>query len=252
MRSLGNASLTYEELETLVIEIEAILNSRPISPMSNDPNDIAALTPGHFLIGEPLTAQIDAHAKTTKIGIETRWKLVSQLKHEFWIRWSRDYLNELQYRNKWQEQPKNVKEGDIVILKESNVPVMHWPIGRVISTYKGTDNIVRVADVKTASGTFKRAVQYLAPLPTLNDEGEKDSHNQSNLPKQTTTNIEPQPVSPSPHETIAKKRRRISVLPSMPLLIMALMSLPLILAGRVEITEFAPKIGLNFEGIGNA
>lgn len=60
-----------------------MINSRPISPLSNDANDIGALTPEHFLIGEPLTGQIDAQAKFTNLKLETQWKLVSYLKHEF-------------------------------------------------------------------------------------------------------------------------------------------------------------------------
>ena len=104
IRTLENSSLTYEGLQTMAIEIEAILNSRPISPMSNDTNNIGALTPRHFLIGEPLRAQIDTQSKPTNLKLETRWKLDSRLKHEIWKRWPRDYLNELQYRNKWREQ----------------------------------------------------------------------------------------------------------------------------------------------------
>ena len=123
-----------------------------------------ALTPGHFLIGEPLTAQVDAKAKPAVSSLATIWKLVSQLKHQFWSRWSRDYLNELQYRNKWQEQSKNLEPGAIVIIKEDNAPVMQWPLGRVVKTYRGKDNTVRVADVKTASGVLKRAIHYLARL----------------------------------------------------------------------------------------
>lgn len=209
VRSLGNASLTYEELETLVIEIEAILNSRPISPMSNDSNDIAALTPGHFLIGEPLTAQIDAQAKSTNTSLATRWKLVSRLKHEFWSRWSRDYLNELQYRNKWQERSKNLKEGDIVVIKEDNVPVMKWPLGRVIKTYKGINEIVRVADVKTASGVFKRAVRYLAPLPRVNDESEEWQQKPNQQATTLSDNCKLQPSVSASDEIPKHKKRRI-------------------------------------------
>lgn len=251
VRSLGNSSLTYEELETLIIEIEAILNSRPISPMSNDPNDIAALTPGHFLIGEPLTAQIDAQAQPTKTSLQTRWKLVSHLKHEFWNRWSRDYLNELQYRNKWQERAKNLKEGDIVIIKEDNVPVMKWPIGRILKIYKGKDEIVRVADVKTASSVFKRAIQYLAPLPKLNDEKEEGQQQSIQQATTSTDNVESHSFTPSSDEMSKIKKRRMSALPSMPILLIALLAFPLIFAAKVEITEFESNVGIHFEGIGN-
>ncbi|XP_075155734.1 uncharacterized protein LOC142229085 [Haematobia irritans] len=76
LRSVSTASLTYEELETVVIEIEAILNSRPLTPISSNPNDLTALTPGHFLIGEPLTAQIDARTNQPPTPLSKRWKLV--------------------------------------------------------------------------------------------------------------------------------------------------------------------------------
>lgn len=254
-RTVGNASLTYEELETIVIEIEAILNSRPISPMSNDPNDISALTPGHFLIGEPLTAQIDAQARPEKVTLETRWNLVSRIKHEFWKRWSRDYLNELQCRTKWRERSKNLSPGAIVIIKEDNIPVMKWPLGRVIKTYKGDDEIVRVADVQTASGVLKRAVQYLAPLPKLDDEAEP----QPKLQKQFATSRENADVvtdkhhpSSAPDESSRGKRRRISTSPIVTAMLIGLLILPFAAAESIEITKFDPNIGIHFEGLGSA
>ncbi|XP_037930618.1 uncharacterized protein LOC119665469 [Teleopsis dalmanni] len=99
MKSVATASLTYEKLETVVIE--AILNSRPLTPLSSNANDYIALTPGHFLIGEPLTSRVDVTSNQLQAGLLTRWKLVSHLKNQFWNRWSQEYLTELQQRNKW-------------------------------------------------------------------------------------------------------------------------------------------------------
>ncbi|XP_037942525.1 uncharacterized protein LOC119675398 [Teleopsis dalmanni] len=152
LRSVSTASLTYEELETVVMEIEAILNSRPLTPMSNDPTDLTALAPGHLLIGEALTTHVDSRSKPEKHTLLSRWNLVSQLKHNFWKRWSNEYLMELQQRIKWKTQSANIQLGDMVIIKEDNVPVMQWPLGRIVHVYKGTDGRIRVADVKTSTG----------------------------------------------------------------------------------------------------
>ncbi|XP_044573993.1 uncharacterized protein LOC123258182 [Drosophila ananassae] len=84
----ATASLTFEELNTVVVEVEAILNSRPITPMSSDPTDESALTPGHFLIGEPLTAPPDTNIIPGGKPLVKRWELVSRLKHAFWKQWS--------------------------------------------------------------------------------------------------------------------------------------------------------------------
>ncbi|XP_037898153.1 uncharacterized protein LOC119642916 [Glossina fuscipes] len=124
IRSVGSASLTYEELETVVIEIEAILNSRPLTPMTNDPSDISFLTPGHLLIGEDPTAQVDTEASSKKLSLLSRWELVSQVKHEFWKRWSNEYLHELQQRHKWKKSSPNIKPGDMIIIKKDNTPSM--------------------------------------------------------------------------------------------------------------------------------
>ncbi|XP_037929718.1 uncharacterized protein LOC119664260, partial [Teleopsis dalmanni] len=110
IRSTKTTSLTYEELETVVLEVEAILNSRPLTPMSSNPNDLSALTPGHFLIGEPLTAMADAKAQSGNINLVTRWKLVSRLKLDFWERWKTEYLTELQCRHKWKAANPNIKK----------------------------------------------------------------------------------------------------------------------------------------------
>ncbi|XP_061398613.1 uncharacterized protein LOC133334340 [Musca vetustissima] len=88
VRSVSTETLTHEELETIIVEIEAILNSRPLTPLSNDPDCLEALTPGHFLIGEALTSQVDSRAETSKTSSITHWKLISHIKHQFWKRWS--------------------------------------------------------------------------------------------------------------------------------------------------------------------
>ena len=170
VRGVSQASMTYQELETVMIEIEAILNSRPLVEMSSNPNDLTALTPGHFLIGEALTAQVDPSSRAARGGLAERWKMVTKVKHEFWQRWTKEYLNELRFRQKWKEETDNAKPGMMVIIKEDNLPPLSWSLGRIVNVYKGDDGAVRVADIKTANGICTRPIRRLAPLPIQEDE----------------------------------------------------------------------------------
>lgn len=96
-KNVENASFTFEELTTFMAEIESILNSRPLTP--SDPNDLQALTPGHFLIGVPLCCINDSG--DTETGIHKSWVRMRDLKSSFWNRWSSEYLQQLQQRYKW-------------------------------------------------------------------------------------------------------------------------------------------------------
>ncbi|GFW21513.1 integrase catalytic domain-containing protein [Trichonephila clavipes] len=85
-RVVGNARLTYEELSTVLAQIEAELNSRPILPSSSDPNDYQALTPGHFLIGRPLTAVPKPDLLNIQINRLSRWELTTKIVQDIWQR----------------------------------------------------------------------------------------------------------------------------------------------------------------------
>lgn len=170
-RVIGNVSLTYEEFNTIITQVEACLNSRPLSPLSADPEDLNPLTPGHFLIGSPLVAVVEPDLSELKTGRLNRYQHLTQLMQHFWKRWSRDYITELQQRSRSKNSPlsPNVNPGTMVLLVEDNVPPMMWPIGRVESVHYGCDGVVRVANVKTARGLFKRAVRKLCVLPIADE-----------------------------------------------------------------------------------
>lgn len=163
------ASLTIFELYTLLCQVEAILNSRPLYAHSNDPQDPEALTPAHLMIGRPLHAVPEPSYTQIPANRLSRWQYVQQLREQFWTRWSKEYLTELQVRGKWTQKRVNVKPGLVVLLKEENIPPQNWKLGRVVSVYPGADGLVRVVDVKTKSGTYKRAIHKLAPLPILDN-----------------------------------------------------------------------------------
>lgn len=168
-RVISNTPLTYEEFYTLLTRIEAILNSRPLYPMSSDPNDLEVLTPAHFLIGRPLTSVAERDVRDLKINRLTRYQHLQQMVQHIWSRWAKEYVSELQQRTKWRTSGANIKAGTMVIIKDDNNPPSRWQLGRVIDIHPGSDGVVRVVTVKTASGVLKRAVMKVCALPIEND-----------------------------------------------------------------------------------
>lgn len=164
-RVIGDQILTYEELNTVLTQIEAVLNSRPLCSISSDPNDCTSLTPGHFLTQEPLAVLPDPNYTTVKLNHLTRWQLLQRMHHDFWKRWHQEYLHNLHQRAKWHNNSESPKIGTLVLIKnELSVP-LQWPLGRIIDLHPGFDGIARVATVKTTKGIFKRPLVKLCPLP---------------------------------------------------------------------------------------
>lgn len=165
-RMMGNSNLTFEELYTLLVQIEGVLNSRPLCPNSNDPTDLTAITPAHFLIGSEMNV-IPEECPPLNVNINRlkTWQQISQLKNVFWKRWHREYLNTLQVRKKWHKIHNNIKVNDLVLIKEDNTPPLAWLLGRVVNVIHGKDGYVRAAVLKTKGGEFTRPITKLSPLP---------------------------------------------------------------------------------------
>jgi hypothetical protein len=166
-RVLGEQKLTFEEFTTLLSKIEACLNSRPLCPLTEDPDEYYnCLTPGHFLTGtSTLSLPHSDHMDSKNIDLRRRWQLTEQMMQRFWKTWSSDYLTQLQRRSKWNIPTKNIKKDDIVLVKEDNLPPGKWALGRVEKVHPGSDGYVRVTTIKTQTGTFKRPILKLSPLP---------------------------------------------------------------------------------------
>lgn len=110
LNRMGQTSFTYEEFTTILAQIECCLNSRPLYPLNDDPQNLDVLTPGHFIMGAAPLALPDEPALT-------RWQIVQQQVHVFWTRWKSEYLHRLQQRPKWMKPQKNVEVGDLVLIK---------------------------------------------------------------------------------------------------------------------------------------
>ncbi|XP_050522173.1 uncharacterized protein LOC126894894 [Daktulosphaira vitifoliae] len=166
LKSIGNALFNYEELYTILVRVEAILNSRPLTPLSTDPSDLSVLTPGHFLIGDSLSAFPEREVTNIMENRLTRWRRVVQITQKIWIRWKNQYLNQLQERKKWsQSNGLGLKKNTVVLMRDENLPPLKWSIGRIMEVHSGSDGVVRVATIRTATGVYKRAVRQLCPLP---------------------------------------------------------------------------------------
>jgi hypothetical protein len=116
-RVMGETKLTITELNTLVSQIEACLNSRLITTMSSDLSGPEALTPAHLLVGGPLTLTPELDKLTTDEPCNLRrWKHVQLLLQTFWRRWYAEYLPQMQIRGKWTTICIQITKGDIVII----------------------------------------------------------------------------------------------------------------------------------------
>ncbi|XP_024875376.1 uncharacterized protein LOC112456846, partial [Temnothorax curvispinosus] len=138
---LGEHKLTFEEMATLLSQVEACLNSQPLYALSNDPSDLSALTPGHLLVGEPLVNIPEPSLLGADVNrLPSRWALVSMRDH-FWSRWSREYVHHLQQLKKWRRTSPNLEVGTLVLLKDKLQPPAKWALARVTALHPGSDRL---------------------------------------------------------------------------------------------------------------
>ena len=160
---LGSKRLSFDIFETIMVEVEAILNSRPLTNVTDQPENEAPLTPNHFLIQRPYSSLPSGNSGDQQPASFRNWKHVQQLMNHVWRRVIKEYVPTLLKRRKWTDnnQPP-LKVGDVVWVLKNLTPRGIWPLGRVVETSPGRDCEVRVAKVKTAYGSFVRPVAGLA------------------------------------------------------------------------------------------
>ncbi len=157
-KTVGNTSLTFEEMTTVLTQIEACLNSRPIAPLPDTEAGLEALTPGNFLIGKPLEAPPDSTLSYQPNTVLRRWHLCQGLTQSFWRRWSSEYLSHLRQLTKWRVPTRNFQVGDMVCLHEDGLSPTKWPLARVTAVHPGKDGLVRVLTIRTPQGIYTRPV----------------------------------------------------------------------------------------------
>ncbi|XP_058789062.1 uncharacterized protein LOC131663025 [Phymastichus coffea] len=168
-RIITNQKLTFEQMDTLLKEIAAILNSRPLYAISTDPNDPLAVTPAHILIGRPFNFLPENDFVSVPDNRLTTYQFITKVRQDFWKRWHKEYLYELQVRQKWLHSNIELKPGLVVVLLEDNPSCVRWPLGVVEEVHPGSNGIARVARVKIASGTYKRNITRMCVLPVAQE-----------------------------------------------------------------------------------
>ncbi|XP_063994589.1 uncharacterized protein LOC135172476 [Diachasmimorpha longicaudata] len=168
-RVIGNSTLTYEEFTTLLTQVEAILNSRPLCPINNDPQDTTALTPGHFIIGGSLTAIPEPSLEHINTDRLNRWQLITQKVQNFWDHWARECVHRYQQIYRWRKPTDDIKIGTLVLISNEQEPPTRWPLARVIRIHPGRDNLTRIVTLWKGNKETQRAIHRLVPLPINGD-----------------------------------------------------------------------------------
>ncbi|KAK3103582.1 hypothetical protein FSP39_020334 [Pinctada imbricata] len=154
--------LTHEMLVTLMTEVSAIINSRPIAQISTDPDSPMILRPSMLLTGKMDLAPAEAESLHLRDIYRADWKRVRYLADTFWQLWRKSNLQELQTRRKWQVDRSNLKVGDVVLMKDQSVHRNEWPMGIIRETFPSEDGKV----LKIAVGIYKdrKSTTYVRPI----------------------------------------------------------------------------------------
>ena len=158
--STGEQILSWNEMATVFAEVKSILNSSPLTYMSDDPNYRRPLTPNHLVLGRASADMPHGPYEDTK-NDHKRFQYVRTIANNFWRRFIDEYVPKMIAigRSKWQKRNREIKKNDLVLIVESNVPRGKWNLGRVTEVLPGKDGVVKNVLLKTKSGELKRSVQ---------------------------------------------------------------------------------------------
>ena len=183
---LGGSQLTHELLVTLMAEVTAIVNARPITTVLSDTEEPEPLSPSMLLtmktrpLGPPPGEFLPVDLYSRR-----RWRRVQYLADQFWLRWRREYMQTLQSRSKWNSSKRNLNAGDIVLVKEDGAHRNNWPLGLISEAIKSEDGAVRKAQVvlwrEGKKKTFLRPIKELVLLVPVQADGMQPTEHRSKV-----------------------------------------------------------------------
>ena len=167
--AVGSQAVSEDVLHTTLVEVEGILNSKPLGYVSADVADPDPITPNILLMGRRDAVLPQVAYVPSGIG-RRRWRHCQVLVDQFWIQYIRSYLPTLQTRQKWQRSSSNVTVDSVVLIMDPSLPRAQWPIGRIIKTVTSQDGCIRTAEVLVKGKVYTRPVARLIQLPALKDD----------------------------------------------------------------------------------
>ena len=163
--------LDDESFRTLLTEVEAIVNSRPLAVDNLNDETTDPLTPNHLLtMKSKVLLPPPGVFQKADVYCRKRWRAVQHLANEFWQRFRKEYVHVSQIRQKWNTPRRNVAVNDIVLVLDKDLPRNRWAKGRVVEVFPGEDGLVRHVSVKTGVSTvLKRPITKLVVLVPADD-----------------------------------------------------------------------------------
>ena len=168
-RTFGSGTLSVRQLHTVTCETEAILNSRPLAPVSDEDTDLQPLTPAMLLTGfkhdlfPVLPVKRPTEPSVSRHPLQ-RYRYLQSLIADFWKRWKSEYLALLHQREKATKNIPNLAPGELVLIQDDLSAPAEWPMGRIMETYPGADGVVRSVKLRTQRGEMDRPVVKLRRL----------------------------------------------------------------------------------------
>ncbi len=144
--------------------MESIINGRPITRSSTDPNDLKALTANHLLLLKTQPSLPLGLFQKEDIYVRRRWRQVQYMADLFWRRWLKEYLPQLQERQKWLVKRRHFQVGDVVLVVNDAAPRNSWIMGKIIHTTSDKRGLIRQVRIKTRYNCLDRPVTKICLL----------------------------------------------------------------------------------------
>ena len=208
--------VTLIELQTLVVEIEATLNDRPITYVSSDIGDEESLTPSHLLYGRRITSLPFDHGITSEdladpdygngSDMGCRVKMQALILQCFWNRWRHEHLTSLrEFQKTTGTNKQSIKKGEVVLVHDDTYRST-WKLAVIESLIEGRDGLVRAANIRTSMGCTNHPITKPYPLEISADVENPDGPNRGSTDALAANNSNSRPR----RAAVSNALRRIS------------------------------------------